>query len=74
LPSRNIPLVIEAAGAAKGKIFVKALHINGEPINSPIIDHKQIVAGGTFHFDMESSAQVWGSVLNLKKALGHEEL
>ena len=72
LPQGSTPLIIEATGAAAGKIYVKSLIHNGTPIVSPILTHEQIMKGGILHFDMQFTPQTWGS--NQHLTARHEEL
>lgn len=60
LPNATRPLVIHAAGASKGKKYVRSVHIDGEPGDSVFISHQRLANGANLTFDMSDTPQRWG--------------
>lgn len=42
-------------------IFVQSAKIDGRPLDRPVIDHSQIMAGGTLEFEMGPHPTTWGT-------------
>ncbi|PFH47119.1 glycoside hydrolase family 92 protein [Amanita thiersii Skay4041] len=59
----NRTLTIIAKGAAT-KQYVKSLMINGQPIDTPVISHEQLIGGGEVVFEMSDTVEEWGNPVN----------
>ena len=46
--------VIKANGLNKNNIYIKSMTLNGKPLDTPFLDHADLVAGGTLIFNMGS--------------------
>ncbi len=52
---------IIAKNLSEENMYVKAVHLNGEPLNRTYISHDEIMNGGFLEFEMTNSASEWGS-------------
>jgi predicted alpha-1,2-mannosidase len=58
-------LVIEAKNTSSHNRFIQSAMLNGEPLNTPFVLHKNLVKGGTIRLEMGSTPQKsWGIVKN----------
>ncbi|MFT4211856.1 MAG: GH92 family glycosyl hydrolase [Microbacterium sp.] len=56
-------LEVVAQNHADRNVYVQAVHLNGEPIESPWIDHRRLLAGGVLTFRMGSAPSQWGTAI-----------
>ncbi|EGO27344.1 glycoside hydrolase family 92 protein [Serpula lacrymans var. lacrymans S7.9] len=59
-PGSSKLLEISAQGAPNN-VYVKSMQINGQSVQTPIIEHGQLVEGGDIIFEMSSEPQPWAS-------------
>ncbi|KFH42207.1 putative glycosidase-like protein [Hapsidospora chrysogenum ATCC 11550] len=57
---REKVLVIRAPGAARGKMYVKGLTVDGREIKKPVLKHKDIVEANVIEFRMSRHKTSWG--------------
>ncbi|TFK88274.1 glycoside hydrolase family 92 protein [Polyporus arcularius HHB13444] len=60
LPGAPKPLVITSTGAPS-RPYIKSVTVNGRSLDTPILTHEDIVAGGHIVFEMSDTPQAWGS-------------
>jgi putative alpha-1,2-mannosidase len=46
--------------ASAENIYIQSVTLNGQPLLTPSIHHKDIVAGGTLEFTMGPQPSIWG--------------
>lgn len=51
---------VEAPDVSADNLYVQAVTLNGAPLERPFVDHADLVAGGTLHFDMGPEPSAWG--------------
>ncbi len=60
LPGAPKPLVITSTGAPS-RPYIKSVTVNGRSLDTPILTHEDIVAGGHIVFEMSDTPQAWVS-------------
>jgi predicted alpha-1,2-mannosidase len=53
-------LVVRANGVSQGKRYIQSATWNGQPLNTPWIDHFQLVQGGLLEFVVDDQPGDWG--------------
>lgn len=53
--------VIEADGVSADSFYIQDATLNGAPLNRTWLTYDELMAGGTVHFDMGSTASTWGA-------------
>jgi predicted alpha-1,2-mannosidase len=51
---------VDADGAGAGSVYVQSAELNGKPLTTPELRHKDLKAGGTLHFKMGDKPSAWG--------------
>ena len=51
---------VTAANAGGDNIYIQSATLNNQPLDTPVIHHRDIVAGGTLAFVMGSQPSAWG--------------
>jgi predicted alpha-1,2-mannosidase len=51
---------VTAGNAGGGRIYIQSATLNGEPLDVPVIRHRDIAAGGTLAFVMGDRPSAWG--------------
>lgn len=55
-------IVINAPGNSAENVYVQSLHVNGQPHDSPWLDHDVLTAGAVLDFELGPSPSAWGTV------------
>lgn len=53
-------LTIQTDRSSKDDVYVKSCLLNGKPVDTPYLEHEQIMAGGTLVFELSPLPTDWG--------------